>query len=231
MEHFEVLMRDYIEKVVDVEHRDPSHDVLHVDRVVNVAKIIGREMNANLHVIVPAAYLHDCVYISKTDTRRKEASRISADKAIELLKYWGYPSEHFAEIHHAILAHSFSAGIPASTLEAKIVQDADRLEALGAIGIIRCFTLGGMTGRPLYSKEDPFCENRKADDNHNTLDHFYIKLLGLSKTLHTPWAKKEGCIRLERLESFLLSLQNEIHKCSGGHEKAEQPAHFNLNLI
>ncbi len=220
MDHFEVLMREYIEKVVDLEHKDPSHDVLHVDRVVNVAKIIGREMNANLNVIVPAAYLHDCVYISKTDTRRKEASRISADKAIELLSNWNYPSEFFPEVHHAILAHSYSAGIPASTLEAKIVQDADRLEALGAIGIIRCFTLGGMMGRPLYSKEDPFCITRKANDQQNTLDHFYVKLLGLVDRLHTPWAKKEGLVRTKRLQDFLYSLQVEMSNDNPVNEKS-----------
>lgn len=69
-----------------------------------------------------------------------------------------------SDVVHAIEAHSFSAGIKPETIEAKIVQDADRLDALGAIGIARCFTVGGQLERPVYNSDDPFCETRKPDD-------------------------------------------------------------------
>lgn len=120
------------------ENPDPSHDIHHVQRVVKLAKALAQKEGANLEIVVPAAYLHGCVYISKSDNRRKRSSMISADRALELAE-WNYPAEFFPGIHHAILAHSFSANVPAQTLEAKVVQDADRLDAIGAIGIFRCF--------------------------------------------------------------------------------------------
>src|ERR1017187_3954154 len=142
MEKFENLFESYMSNLCD-ENPDPSHDILHVKRVVAIAKKLSLEENANLEVVVPAAYLHDCVYISKTDQRRSQASRISADRAIELLKDWKYSEELFPAIHHAISAHSFSANIPPETIEAQVVQDADRIDAMGAIGIFRCFAFSG----------------------------------------------------------------------------------------
>lgn len=207
--HYESKMREYVQ-ALDSEHSDPSHDILHIERVVNLSRKMCTALKATGAVVVPAAYLHDCVYISKSDPRRTQASRISADKAIELLKEWAYPERYYTAIHHAIVAHSFSAKIPAQSLEAKIVQDADRLDALGAIGIVRCFTLGALMNRPLYSKEDPFCEMRQPNDQINTLDHFYVKLLRLVDTLHTDWARQEGLKRMQVLKTFLQDLKREI---------------------
>jgi uncharacterized protein len=192
------------------ENPDPSHDILHVKRVVNLAKKIALAENADLNVVVPAAYLHDCVYISKTDSRRKEASRISADKAVQLLQEWNYPEKYLNEIHHAVLAHSFSAGFSAETIEARVVQDADRLDAIGAIGIARCFAFSGLSNRALHNAEDPFCDDRNPNDKENTLDHFFIKLLGLSSKLHTSFARTEGEKRLHTMNLFLDSLKTEI---------------------
>jgi len=206
---YESKMREYVQ-ALDKEHSDPSHDILHIERVVNLSRKMCVALKASEEVVVPAAYLHDCVYISKVDPRRTQASRISADRAVELLKQWEYPEEYFPAIHHAIVAHSFSAKIPAQSLEAKIVQDADRLDAVGAIGIVRCFTLGALMNRPLYSKVDPFCEDRAPNDQVNTLDHFYVKLLGLVDTLHTDWAKQEGLKRLQVLKVFIQDLKREI---------------------
>lgn len=207
--NYESKMREHVQ-ALDKEHSDPSHDILHIERVVKLSRKMCEALHASEEVVVPAAYLHDCVYISKSDARRKQASRISADKAIELLTLWEYPEEFYPPIHHAIVAHSFSAKIPAESLEAKIVQDADRLDALGAIGVVRCFTLGALMNRPLYSKDDPFCEERLPNDQVNTLDHFYVKLLGLVDSLHTDWAKEEGLKRLQVLKTFLHDLKREI---------------------
>ncbi|MFN8945974.1 MAG: HD domain-containing protein [Pseudobdellovibrionaceae bacterium] len=125
MDEFEALFERHMIRVCD-ENPDPSHDILHVKRVVGLAKKIGTAERANLDIVIPAAYLHDCVYISKVDERRSRASQISADKAIGLLREWHYPDEFYSPIHHAISAHSFSAKIPVKTIEAKVVQDADR---------------------------------------------------------------------------------------------------------
>lgn len=209
MTEFEPLFENHMTKVCD-EQPDPSHDILHVRRVVKLAKTLSQKEGAKLEVVIPAAYLHDCVYISKSDPRRKQSSKISADRAVELLGEWKYPTEFFPEIHHAILAHSFSANIPAQTLEAKIVQDADRLDAIGAIGIFRSFAFSGVAKRPFYNAAEPFAESRELDDQANTLDHFYTKLLLLNDRLNTDSAKIEAQVRMQTMNSFLESIRAEI---------------------
>jgi len=206
---FEVHFHNYMKQVCD-QNPDPSHDILHVTRVVALAKKLAEQEGAKLEVVVPAAYLHDCVYIAKTDSRRSEASRISADHAMELLRGWKYPEEFLPAVHHAIAAHSFSAKIPTETLEAKVVQDADRLDAMGAVGLFRVFAFSGLARRPLYFPEDPFCEVRTPDDSTNTLDHFYTKLLGLPEALNTVGAKAEGQRRLQVMNQYLESLKQEL---------------------
>lgn len=121
-----------------------------------------------------------------------------------------YPSEYLQDIHHAIIAHSFSANVDPITLEAKIVQDADRLDALGAIGITRCIQVSSTLGRSLYSSEDPFCYERVPDDSSYTLDHFYTKLLNLSSTMKTKSAVKEADKRTLVMRAFLMQLESEL---------------------
>jgi uncharacterized protein len=209
MEKLEERCISYMAAVCE-KNPDPTHDLLHVKRVVKVAKKLAQAENANLSVVVPAAYLHDCVYIAKTDARRNQASRLSADKSIEVLRDWNYPEKYFFQIHHAILAHSFSAGVVPETLEAKIVQDADRLDAIGAVGIMRCFGLSGLSLRPFYNDNDPFCTHRQANDQLNSLDHFFVKLLKLSEQLNTQAAKQEAVARVSTMQGFLRDLEAEI---------------------
>ena len=132
---------------------DSAHDINHILRVVKVAKQIAKEEHAVLEVVVPAAWLHDCVSLAKNHPDRAKASTLAGDKAIIFLKSIGYPKSFFDAIHHAISAHSYSADIAPTTLEAKIVQDADRLDALGAIGVARCMQVSGALNRsPLFSR-------------------------------------------------------------------------------
>jgi uncharacterized protein len=207
---FETKFDEYMTRVCE-ENPDPSHDILHVRRVVGLARKISIEEGADLNVVIPAAYLHDCVYICKTDQRRKEASAISAKRAVELLGQWGYGSVSCRDqISHAIEAHSFSANRVAQSTEAMVVQDADRLDAMGAIGISRCLTFGGLAKRSLYNGDDPFCDTRVPDDSTNTLDHFFTKLLSLQELLNTKSAKEEGRRRLLVMQAFVESLKREI---------------------
>ena len=117
---------------------DSAHDIDHIRRVVKTGKEIALIEKADLNIIVPACWLHDCVNVDKNSDQRTLGSKLSADKAIEFLTSINYPSKYFEEIHHAIHSHSFSANITTKTLSAKIVQDADRIDALGALGISRC---------------------------------------------------------------------------------------------
>lgn len=189
---------------------DAAHDLSHISRVVKVAKQLAIAESADLAVVLPAAWLHDCVSLPKNHPERHLASALAGDKAIEFLASIHYPSEYYEAILHAIRAHSFSANITPETLEAKIVQDADRLDALGAIGIARCMQVSGALNRTLYSLKDPFCEARKPDDTLYSIDHFYNKLFRIAESLNTPSAQLEGKRREAIMRDFLDQLALEI---------------------
>ncbi|MGZ3798497.1 MAG: HD domain-containing protein, partial [Pseudobdellovibrionaceae bacterium] len=164
-------------------HTDPAHDYLHIMRVVHTAEHLCRTEHANWNVVMPAAFFHDYIHVSKDDQRRPYASQLSAEAAIEYLKSVGYPADYYEGIRHAIETHSYSANIKAETLEAKIVQDADRLDSLGAIGIARCFATASLMKLPFYSEEDPWAESRSLDDKNFGIDHFFQKLFKLVEHL------------------------------------------------
>lgn len=189
---------------------DAAHDLEHLRRVANVARRIGREEGAALEVVVPAAWLHDCVYVAKDSPDRKRASQLSAAHARQLLAEWEYPMNWLDGVAHAIEAHSFSAGIPPRTIEARVVRDADRLDAIGAVGLARCLGLGGAMGRALYSPDDPFCRERTPDDGRFTVDHFYAKLLTLESTMQTDAGRNEAVRRTVFLQTFLDQLREEL---------------------
>ncbi|MGB1292915.1 MAG: HD domain-containing protein, partial [Pseudoalteromonas sp.] len=171
---------------------DVAHDITHIERVVRVAKQLCIAEQAEMAVVLPAAWLHDCVAVAKNHPDRAKASTMAADKAVTFLASIDYDESYFDAIHHAIAAHSFSANIKVQSIEAQIVQDADRMDALGAIGVSRCMKVGGSISRHLYHPQDPFCQNREADDKRYTLDHFFIKLLHVAKSMNTPSAKAEA---------------------------------------
>jgi uncharacterized protein len=189
---------------------DSAHDMAHIQRVVQMARRLAEAEGADLAVVIPAAWLHDCVTLPKNAPNRHEASQLAAVEAVRFLRTVAYPEQHLAGIAHAITAHSFSAGIPPTTLEAKVVQDADRLDAIGAIGVARCLLTGGALQRPLYHPTDPFCQERDPDDLAYTIDHFYRKLLKLGQTLHTEAAQAEAARRNAFMQTFLEQLRQEI---------------------
>ncbi len=189
---------------------DPSHDFLHITRVVKTALQLTLEESAKIEVVLPAAYFHDFVNVPKNDPRRSQASRISAQEALKYLQSVQYPSEHFPEIQHAIEAHSFSANIETQTIEAKIVQDSDRLDSLGAIGTARLFATSTSLHRPFYDLHDPWHLKRDLDDYKFAVDHFYVKLFKLVSTLKTQSGRNEGEKRANFMQTFLEQLRTEI---------------------
>ena len=198
--------------VLSRQEGDAAHDLEHVRRVVRNAKKLAADEGARLEVVLPAAWLHDCVTVPKDSPQRTQASRLAAARAVQWLREWNYAGELLPDIAHAIEAHSFSAGLAPRTLEAKVVQDADRLEAIGAVGLARCLMLGGAMGRPLYAPEDPFCDRRAPDDRAATVDHFYAKLLTLEGTMQTESGRREARQRTEFLREFLARLRRETEK-------------------
>jgi uncharacterized protein len=148
--------------------------------------------------------------VPKTSKNRSLGSKLSADRAIEFLKEIGYSPLLLDEIHHAILAHSYSANVETKTLEAKIVQDADRLDALGALGISRCLMYSAGANRPLYDVDDPFADDRELNENSNAIDHFYTKLATLPSTMKTESGRSIADQRWEYMEGFISQLKSEI---------------------
>jgi uncharacterized protein len=161
-------------------------------------------------VLMPAAWLHDCVLVPKNSPDRCKASRFAAAKAVELLQAISYPSAHVEAIVHAIEAHSFSAAIDCKSIEAEVVQDADRLEALGSIGIARCLMTAGSLGQALYQLDEPFPVTREANDRQQSIDHFFAKLFKLPATMKTKSGRAEAVERVGIMVAFLEQLGQEI---------------------
>lgn len=191
---------------------DPAHDFSHITRVFKNAQHIGKSEHADMQVLLLAALLHDAGPESKIPKSSPDSNPIGLKKAEEFLATKGFPDDVRKKVLYAIETHRFSKGIVPKTLEAKILQDADRLDAIGAIGIARVFLTGGALKRELYNPEDPFCQAREPDDGKWNLDHFYKKLLKLESGMHTDFAKKVAGTRTAVLKQYLFDLQKELEE-------------------
>ncbi len=198
------------QEVYDLMINDAAHDFDHIMRVFKNARIICKKENANEKLVLSAVLLHDIVSYPKSDKRSKSSSIESAEKSKKILKKFNFKKEEIQIISDAIRDHSFSRNKIPMTLEGKILQDADRLDAIGAIGIARVFAVSGSEKRPFYNIKDPFCKNRTPNDKIWTLDHFYRKLLKLESLMNTKSGKIEAKKRTKVLKEFLNELKKEI---------------------
>jgi len=190
---------------------DASHDIHHARRVKqNALAIAAREGQGDQTILIAAAYLHDLVNVPKNDSKRHTASRLSADAAQPILVNLNFSNPDIAAIAHCIEAHSFSANIEPTTLEAKILQDADRLESLGALGIARTFYTAAKLDSELFDGADPFAKQRPLDDKRFAIDHFKTKLLTLAGTMKTDAGKAIADERTATMRSFLVAMADEI---------------------
>ncbi len=189
---------------------DPAHDFEHVLRVYETAKMICTKEKANKKLVLYSVLLHDIASFPKNDKRSKISSTKSSKEAKKILKKFSFPDEEIKIISNAIEDHSFSKHKKPTSLEGKILQDADRIDAIGAIGIARTFAVGGSENRPFYNKSDPFCSIRNPNDQNWTLDHFYKKLLVIESKMNTKSGKKEAKRRTKILRRFLTDLKREI---------------------
>jgi uncharacterized protein len=203
---------------------DPAHDLLHVERVVANARLLAASGGADPWVVLPAAWLHDCVHVPKGSPERPTASRRAADAAGAFLRTAGFPAEHVPAVEHAIEAHSFSGGVEPRTAEARVVRDADRLDALGAIGIARTLLLGGVLGTPLYDRTEPVPRRRVPDDRENVLDHLFVKLLRLAEGMLTVDGRREAARRTAFMRRYVNELEREIEGIAPPAGGAGEPA-------
>jgi len=189
---------------------DPAHDFDHIMRVYKNAKKICHKEKVNPKLVLSSALLHDIVSYPKSDKRSKLSSIRSAELSKKILKNYEFSYEEIQIISDAIRDHSFSQNKIPTTIEGKILQDADRLDALGAIGIARVFAVAGSEKRPFYNTEDPFCKKRSPDDQKWSLDHFYKKLLILESCMNTNSGKTEAKKRTKILKDLLSELKKEL---------------------
>lgn len=193
-----------------LEGDDGSHDVAHLHRVWKNCRQISLAEGGDQQILCAAVLLHDCVAVEKNSPQRHLASRMAAEKAGIALATLGWSDENINKTAHAIEAHSFSAAIPPQTLEAKILQDADRLDAIGMIGVARCFYIGGRMRSALYDATDPLAQQRQYDDKRFTLDHFETKLFKLQEGFQTAAGRRMAALRTERMRRFLSELLEEV---------------------
>ena len=189
---------------------DGAHDIAHILRVWKSADAIAAVEGGDRRVLAAAVLLHDCVSVEKNSPDRPFASHLAAERAAALLTELGWDETAIAAVRHAVEAHSFSAGIPPETIEAKILQDADRLDAIGWVGVARCFYIAGRLGSALYDPADPTAEARPLADAAFALDHFPAKLLKLAAGFQTATGQRMAGERDARLRAFMDGLLSEI---------------------
>jgi uncharacterized protein len=187
----EKIFEDLKEKIQPYFEEGGSHAFDHTERVYNLAIKIGKKEKADLEVIKAAALLHD-IARKKEDNKEVEChAEHGAEIAEKILKEMNFPEDKIKNVVHSIKVHRHSKGLAAETKEAKIIQDADKLDALGAITIARMFSTGGKMNRPLYKPEIPFGEVHKGYYSDSTIHGFYAKILKITPEIfNTQFAKK-----------------------------------------
>ncbi len=192
------------------EHRDGAHDLAHCRRVAELARTIALEAGADAEACVAAALLHDLVYLPKNHPDSSRTARMAEQLALEWCRETPELAGRAELIAGAVASHSFSGGEQPTSLPGAVLQDADRLEALGAIGLARVFATGGAMGAGLWHPEDPWGRRRPLDDKQWSLDHFQTKLLELKDGMHTAAGRRLAEARDQVLRDFLTALQDEL---------------------
>jgi uncharacterized protein len=200
-------------KLLDTsKDEDGAHDLSHIVRVWHSAKAIHREEGGDLEALAAAVLLHDCVQVAKDSPLRSKASLLAANESRVRLEALGWEPARIDIVACAIESHSFSAGIVPTSVEGCILQDADRLDAIGLSGIARCFYTAGRLGSRLYDLADPGAKTRPLDDVRNALDHFPKKLLTLEGGFKTRKGQELARERNQRVLEFYRAMLSEVQE-------------------
>ena len=189
---------------------DGAHDINHLQRVWrNAALLLQQHAEADALTVMAACYLHDLVNLPKNHPERHLASRQAAALACRQLAELDFPEDKLAGVAHAIATHSFSADLAPTTIEAQIVQDADRIDALGAVGLARLFYTAARMDSALAHGTDPLAAHRPLDDKAYALDHIVTKLDKLPGKMQTRAGRALAEQRLAVLTDFRAAFAGE----------------------
>jgi uncharacterized protein len=186
MSNEQTILENLKEETKKLQNLYGTHGFEHSERVFETCKFLGSSLGADMSVLLPAALLHDIGRMK--DNHANAGAKITGS----ILRKYGFGTQHIKKIKDAIKSHSFTAKDPPNTLEAKILSDADKIDALGALGIYRAAT---------YSGENP----RSIID---FIKHFHEKLLKLNELLYTEEAKNIA----EDRKKFMLNYLNQLNK-------------------
>ncbi|AYV66791.1 HD domain-containing protein [Niallia circulans] len=202
-----------VENIIEQEMENDAsgHDWYHVDRVRKIALLLSEKEGIEYsHIIELSALLHD-ISDEKLNKSKSEGQRRLANILMQI----PIENQEKEQIKAIIETVGFKGGngITPKSLEAKIVQDADRLDAIGALGIARTFAYGGSIGSPIYDPHSAIREKMTEEEyrknNSSSIHHFYEKLLKIKDLLHTESAKKMAVERHQFMESFLKEFYKE----------------------
>lgn len=188
---------------------DSAHDFDHVLRVLALAERIEAAEGADLEILRAAVLLHDIA--RGHEEEGIDHAQASAEKAKRILREKAWEEERIERVAEAILSHRFRAGPAPESLEAKILYDADKLDAIGAIGVARAYAVAGKRGQRLWAALDDVGEDLAQENatDHTPVHEFRKKLSKLVETLHTQMAKKIAAERHRFMEDFFRRLEAE----------------------
>jgi uncharacterized protein len=192
------------DKIKDNYEEGGSHAFDHTERVYNLALKIGKKEKADIEILKIAALLHDIARLKEDKNEVECHAEHGSIMAEKILKEMNFPDDKIEKVVHAIRVHRHSKGLKAETKEAEIIQDADRLDALGAITIARIFSTGGKINRPIHNPNMPFTDTNKGYNTHSTIHAIHEKIFKIKpETFNTPYAKKLAKGRYKFVEKFV----------------------------
>jgi uncharacterized protein len=190
---------------------DTAHDFDHVLRVLTLVRRIGPAEGADMRLLEVATLLHDIARADEVENGGDHA-QAGAERARTIVQEWGYAPDEAAAIARIIAAHRFRNDAPPQTVEEKVLYDADKLDAIGAIGVGRAFAYAGRTGQRLWSPVPPGARATQRVDpaTHSPSIEFVVKLSRLAGALHTETARAIARERHAFMVAFFERLDAEI---------------------
>lgn len=194
-----------------IDNSDPSHDLQHCLRVLHNCETITKTEWWDMEILLPAALFHDVINYPKNDPRAKHASDESATWTKNLLESIPkYPKKKIPKVCYAIKHCSYSKNLSHDTLESKILQDADLLESVWAISIMRTFCSSGILQRTFFNSDDPFCTKREPEPLLYSFDLFPHRLLKVQDRILTNTGKRLAEQRTAFLHTFIKQAKKEV---------------------